>query len=146
MGDVTLIITRMLNAKPEDVFKAWIDPKQVAEWYGPEGFTNEIHEFDAHEGGKYSLTMKAPNGESHPLRGVFKSIQSPTKLVMTWQWDNPGGMEGMGGESLVTVEFKPLGAKTEMTMTHTKLANEKSKEMHNQGWSSSFNKLERMLA
>ena len=63
MADVALVITRTLNAKPEDVFKAWLDPKQVADWYGPEGFTNEIHEYDAREGGTYRLTMKAPNGE-----------------------------------------------------------------------------------
>ena len=47
MADVALVITRTFDAKPEDVFRAWIDPKLVAEWYGPEGFTNEIHEFDA---------------------------------------------------------------------------------------------------
>ena len=144
MADVALVITRTLNAKPEDVFKAWIDPKQVAEWYGPEGFTNEIHEFDAREGGAYRLTMKGSDGE-HPLRGVFKTIQTPKKLVLTWQWEKEG--EGsMGGESEITVEFKDVGGKTEMTMTHAKLANEKSKEMHNMGWSSSFNKLEKIFS
>ena len=146
MADVALVITRTLNAKPEDVFKAWLDPKQVADWYGPEGFTNEIHEYDAREGGTYRLTMKAPNGETHPLRGVFKTIQSPKKLVLTWQWDNPQGMAGMSEETLVTVEFKPVGSKTEMTMTHAHLGSEKSKEMHNQGWSSSFNKFEKLFA
>jgi len=145
MADVALVITRVFNAKPEEVFKAWVDPKQVAEWYGPEGFTNEIHEFDAREGGVYRLTMKGPDG-AHPLRGTFLTIDKPKKLVMTWQWGEAGVDGSMGGASEVTVEFKDVGGKTEMTMTHAKLANEKSKEMHSQGWSSSFNKLERVLA
>ncbi|MBI2613107.1 SRPBCC domain-containing protein [Candidatus Kaiserbacteria bacterium] len=143
MADVVLIITRTLDAKPEDVFKAWTDPKQVAEWYGPEGFANEVHEFDAREGGAYRLTMKGPNGEAHLLRGVFKTLRPPTKLVVTWQWQNG---DTWGSETLVTVDFKPVGDKTEMTMTHSGFADEKQKEMHNQGWTSSFNKLAKLFA
>ena len=143
MADVALVITRTFDAKPEDVFRTWTDPKLVAGWYGPEGFTNEIHEFDAREGGTYHLTMKGPNGEVHPLRGTFKTIKAPTKLVVTWQWQNG---DTWGAETFVTVEFKPVGDKTEMTMTHSGFADEKQKEMHNQGWSSSFNKLEKMFA
>ncbi|MBI2610339.1 SRPBCC domain-containing protein [Candidatus Kaiserbacteria bacterium] len=142
MADVRLTITRTFDAKPEEVFEAWIDPKMVAQWYGPEGFTNEIHEFDAREGGVYHLTMKGPNGETHPLRGVFKTIQRPTKLVLTWQWQNG---EAWGTETIVTVEFKAMGNKTEMTMMHSGFADEKQKEMHDQGWSSSFGKLDKVV-
>lgn len=146
MGDVDLIITRTFDAKPENVFKAWVDPKQVAKWYGPEGFTNDVHEFDAREGGAYRLTMKGPDGSSHPLRGVFKTIQKPTKLVFTWAWDEGSGPASMEGETLVSVEFKAVGDKTEMTMTHAGFADEKAKEMHSMGWSSSFAKLEKLFS
>ncbi|MBI4093368.1 SRPBCC domain-containing protein, partial [Candidatus Kaiserbacteria bacterium] len=61
---------------------------------------------------------------------------------VTWQWQNG---DTWGSETLVTVDFKPVGDKTEMTMTHSGFADEKQKEMHNQGWSSSFNKLEKIL-
>ena len=88
-------------------------------------------------------TMRVPNGDTHPLRGVFKTVQPPTKLVFTWQWQHG---EKWGAETLVAVEFKAVGDKTEMTMTHEGFADEKEKEMHNQGWSSSFNKLEKLLS
>jgi len=144
MGDVELIITKVFNASPEEVFAAWTDPVQLAQWYGPEGFTNTIHEFDLREGGTYRLTMHGPKGEDHPLRGTFRAIEKPKRLVMTWQWEGEGGMGG--GETVVTVELRAIGQKTEMTMTHAGFADEKEKTMHNQGWSSSFNKLEKVLA
>jgi len=138
----TLVIKRTFDASPEDVFDAWIDPKQVAVWYGPEGFTNDIHEMSVEEGGTYHLTMNGPKGEKHPLRGIFKKLDRPNKLVMTWQWITP---DGEGPETTVTVDFKDIGGKTEMTLTHTDLPSEESKEMHNQGFSSSFNKLAKLV-
>ena len=140
MGNVNLVITKTINASPERVFKAWIDPKEVVEWYGPEGFSNTIHTFEPEEGGKYRLTMKAPDGAEHVLTGVFKKVNPPNQLVMTWQWEG-GEMAGMTKESVVTVDFKDLGGKTEMTLTHSGFADEAEKENHNQGWTSSFAKL-----
>ena len=145
MADATLVIERTFDATPENVFDAWIDPVQVAKWYGPEGFTNDIHEYCATPGGGYRLTMHSPDGEMHPLKGKFITVERPKKLVFTWQWEGDGGAE-MNAETVVTVEFKAMGSKTEMTMTHERLAGEKSKQMHEQGWSSSFTKLEKILA
>ena len=145
MRDATLVITKVLNALAEDVFDAWTDPKQIAEWYGPEGFVNEIHVFEAREGGEYRLTMNSPSGGIHELRGIFKTIQKPTKLVFTWAWVRGMGETGDEAETLVTVELKPLGAKTEMTMTHSGFVSEKSRDSHGKGWSSSFIKLEKIL-
>jgi uncharacterized protein YndB with AHSA1/START domain len=142
MNEGTLVIKKIFDAAPAVVWEAWVDESQVAQWYGPEGFTNTIHEFDAREGGTYRLTMHGPKGEHHPLRGMFKTLERPKKLVMTWQWEG----DGMGTEeTVVTVEFREVGGKTEMTMTH-ELPNAKSRDMHEMGWASSFNKLEKLFA
>lgn len=140
-----LTITHTFDASPEEVFKAWTDSKRLAEWYGPEGFENEIHEFDAREGGAYRLTMLGPKGERHTLRGKFITVQSPKRLVVSWQWEPEEKGAPIGRETVVSVDFKEVAGKTEMTMTHAGFADEKEKEMHNQGWSSSFNKLEKMF-
>ncbi|HWO07519.1 MAG TPA: SRPBCC domain-containing protein [Candidatus Paceibacterota bacterium] len=134
-------MTRTFNAPVEDVFNTWVDPKLAEKWHGPEGFTNTIHEFDAREGGSYRLTMHAPNGETHPLRGVFKEIKRPTRLVMTWQWEQGGPDGAMGKETLVTVEFKDRGGKTEMVFEHSGFANDEIKGMHEHGWSGSWSRL-----
>lgn len=145
MAEPILIIKKVFNIKPEELFGAWTDPKQVAEWYGPEGFKkSDIQTFDLREGGSYALTMNSPDGAEHKLRGTFKTIEKPTKFVFTWQWENAD--DAMGGEeTLVTIEFKPLGEGTEMTFTHTGFTTEKSKNSHDMGWTSSFNKLEQIL-
>ena len=145
MSDAVLVITKVFNASVEDVFDAWIDPEQIAAWYGPEGFTNDVHTFEVKEGGTYRLTMNAPDGKKHPLKGQFITINRPSKLVFTWQWEKGMGEADDGRETTVTVEFTPVGDTTEMTMTHAGFVSEKSKQMHNQGWSSSFNKLEKIL-
>ena len=146
MDDIALEITRTFDASAEDLFDAWTDPEQVAQWYGPEGFAkSDIHTFEAKKGGKYSLTMNAPDGKKHKLVGEFKVFERPRKLAFTWQWAE-GGKNNMGGaETLVTVELKPVGKKTEMSFRHEGFANEEAKESHNKGWSSSFNKLAKLV-
>ena len=140
------MISRTFDASLEDLFDAWTDPKQVAQWYGPEGFAkSDIHSFDLKPGGGYSLTMNAPDGAKHKLRGTFKTIERPRKLSFTWQWE--GDENPMGGaETLVTVEFKAVGTKTEMQFKHEGFVNEQAKESHTMGWTSSFNKLEKIVS
>ena len=151
MSDIRLNITRTFDASPEALFDAWTDPAQVAEWYGPEGFgKSNIQAFDAREGGEYSLTMNAPDGGKHKLQGEFKVFDRPQsgrsgKLSFTWQWVEGGMEDTMGALTLVTVEFKPVGDKTEMVFLHEGFASEAIRDSHNKGWSSSFNKLEKVL-
>jgi uncharacterized protein YndB with AHSA1/START domain len=145
MNDITLIVQRTFNAPIEDVFDAWTDPQRVAEWYGPEGITATVHSLDLRVGGTYSLTMISDTGEKYPLQGEFRVVEKPTKLVMTWQWVEAHGMVTSTNATLVTVELKEVGGKTEMTMTHSGFDSEEGKQHHNEGWSSSFKKLEVML-
>jgi uncharacterized protein YndB with AHSA1/START domain len=143
-GGVALTITKTFDASIDEVYSFWTDPQKLATWYGPEGFTNTVHSFELKEGGEYRLTMHAPNGEDYPLRGEFKTIQKPTKLVFTWQWE--GGDPDMGNEeTLVTVELQEVGGKTQMTFTHEGFPNDNAKANHTKGWTSSFGKLEKQF-
>jgi len=142
MGTYALTLKRVFNAPPQKVFNAWTDPKEVALWYGPEGFTNEVHEFNLVEGGVYRLTMHSPKGDQYTLRGVFKLIQPYEKLILTWQWEK--GLDGgESNETTVTVDFKSADEGTEMTLTHEGFIDEEARKNHEMGWSSSFNDLEK---
>jgi uncharacterized protein YndB with AHSA1/START domain len=77
------IITREFAAPRELVFKAWTDPKQLAQWWGPRGFTNPVCEWDVRPGGEIYAVMRAPNGERYPMGGEFHEIIAPEKLVFT---------------------------------------------------------------
>ena len=54
-----LIVTRILDASPETVYKAWTDPKQMARWWGPNRFTNPVCELDVRPGGAWRIVMRA---------------------------------------------------------------------------------------
>lgn len=71
---------RLIAATPEDVFAALRAPDRVARWWGPDGFTNTIHEFDFAPGGRWLLTMHGPDGKNYPNESRFIRIE-PNRLV-----------------------------------------------------------------
>jgi len=135
-----LKIKQSFKAPIKSVFEAWTNPEQVAKWYGPEGFTNKVHEFDFKVGGRYRITMTGPKGERHTVVGEFKSIESPRLVAYTWRW------EGSPVEpTLVTVELEAKEGATEMHFKHSGFAETADRDNHDKGWLSSFAKLERYL-
>ncbi len=60
--DRVLKLEREFKAKPDKVFAAWIEPEQIAKWFGPEGMTIPRKEIDARVGGKWLTTMRGPDG------------------------------------------------------------------------------------
>lgn len=59
----------------------WKNPEHIENWWGPNGFTNTIHEMDFREEGKWNLTMHGPDGMNYPNRSIFKEIISLRKIV-----------------------------------------------------------------
>lgn len=76
-----LLITRVFDAPREVVFKAWTDPKQVAQWWGPRGFTAPVCELDARPGGAMRIHMRGPNGVIYLMTGTYQEISAPERLV-----------------------------------------------------------------
>jgi uncharacterized protein YndB with AHSA1/START domain len=107
-------ITRVFDAPREVVFKAWIDPKHLAKWFGPKGFTNPVCEADARVGGAWHIVMRGPDGAEYPCGGVYREVVVPERLVFTnIATDNEGNpiLDG-----LTTVIFEEHGGKTKLTL------------------------------
>lgn len=134
-----LRITRTFDASRERVYAAFTKPEELEKWFGPQSVKAVIHQLDARPGGAYSLTMTHPDGEEFPLSGVYREVIPGEKLVYTWIW---GEGEFAGVETLVTLVFKDLGGKTELTLTHEMLPSSLAREKHQEGWSGSFDCLE----
>jgi len=66
--------SRLLNAKPSQVFAAMRDPARIARWWGPAGFTNTIQQFEFRPDGKWLLTMHGPDGKNYPNESRFTRI------------------------------------------------------------------------
>ena len=76
-----IVNTRLFNAPRERVFAAFSDPQQVALWWGPNGFTNTVDELDLRVGGKWRVTMHAPNGADFANESVITDVVGPERLV-----------------------------------------------------------------
>src|SRR6266705_2898847 len=80
----TLVIERVFKASPERMFKAWTDPAVLVTWWGPVGFTTPECQVDLRAGGAWRTVMRAPDGRTHPVSGVYREILPPKRLVITW--------------------------------------------------------------
>jgi uncharacterized protein YndB with AHSA1/START domain len=115
-----LLLTRTFDAPRRLVFKAWIDPKHMAQWWGPKGFTNPVCEMDVRPGGAIRIVMRAPDDApaqfrgDHPMTGVFREIVEPERLVITTAVDDADGNRVL--EVLNTMTFVEHGGKTTLTL------------------------------
>jgi uncharacterized protein YndB with AHSA1/START domain len=80
-SDREILITCLLNAPRELVWKAWTNPKHVAQWWGPRGFTTTIEKMDVRSGGVWKHVMHGPDGVDYPNKSVFKEVVKPERIV-----------------------------------------------------------------
>jgi uncharacterized protein YndB with AHSA1/START domain len=137
----SLTLKRRLNAPPERVYAAWTDPPKLMRWFGPEEIEMLRAEADARVGGRYRIVMRGTNGEEHDVSGVYREVVPNKKLVFTWAWRTTPERE-----SLVTVDIKPEGTGSLLTLTHEQFFDEAARDRHEHGWTGCLNKLERYFA
>lgn len=102
-----IITTRTFDAPRDLVFSVWIEPQHVINWWGPNGFTNTIHEMDVRPGGIWRFVMHGPDGNDYNNKIVYVEIKRPEKLV----YDH---VSGPLFRSVVT--FEEENGKTTVTM------------------------------
>src|ERR1700760_1726318 len=85
--DRELLLTRTLNAPVELVWEVWTQPEHLANWWGPNGFTNTISTMDVVPGGAFNLTMHGPDGTDYDNKSTYREVAPLQKLVFehtTW--------------------------------------------------------------
>jgi uncharacterized protein YndB with AHSA1/START domain len=137
----SLTIKRRLNAPPAKVFAAWTDPEKVKGWMGPGEVKVLAVECEPRTGGRYRWLMRAPSGEDHDVSGVYREFVPGRKLVFTWAWKSTPERK-----SLVTVDLKPDGDGTLLTLTHEQFFDEDARNRHRQGWEGAMDKLATFVA
>ena len=103
--DREMRLTRTLNAPVELVWKVITDPKHIAQWWGPDGFTITINKMDVTPGGEWNLVMHGPDGTDYENRIIFKEVVKHKRLVLEYQ-TTP--------KHLTTVEFEEQDEQTLM--------------------------------
>lgn len=107
-----IYITRIYDAPVKMVWEAWVDPKQVAQWWGPRGFTLTTKSKDVRVGGTWIYTMHGPDGVNYPNKTVFHEVEKYSRLV----YDH-GATDETPPMFRVTVLFSEVAGKTKMEMT-----------------------------
>src|SRR5690242_3839300 len=83
-----LVIVRTFAAPPALVFAAWTDPRQLSRWIGPHGFSVRNERLELRPGGAWHATLLAPDGSEHRIRGIYREIEAPRRLVFSHAWED----------------------------------------------------------
>jgi uncharacterized protein YndB with AHSA1/START domain len=113
-GEGTVVLTRVFDAPRDLVWQAWTDPKMMAQWFGPRGFTASVPELDVRVGGALRIVMHGPDGNDYPMKGVFTEVTAPGRLVFSNIAVDNDGNHLLEGETTVTLTEQD--GKTTMTM------------------------------
>jgi uncharacterized protein YndB with AHSA1/START domain len=129
-----LVVSRLIDAPPALVFRAWTQQEHAARWWGPKGFIVESCRMDAIPGGTYRVAMRGPDGILRTKRGVYREVVAPQRVVFTYAWEDADG--NPGHEMLVIVTFEPQGPQTLLTLRHTGFEDVPERDSHHSGWTS----------
>jgi len=149
----TVRLQHTYNASPEQVFAAWSKPNALGQWFGPQSHKCKVEKFDFTMGGQYRIRM-IPTGEEDAdcagdtrqdsvCAGLFVEIIENQRIAMSFDWIENGAPLG---DSLLTIELKAIGDKTELNLTHERLPDAQLHKAHASGWLGSLHCLEEYLA
>ena len=110
--DREIVMTRVFDAPRRLVFEAWTNPERVARWMlGPEGWTMPVCEIDLRPGGAWHFVWRRSSGTEFEMRGVYREIAPPERLVTTESWG------GNWPETLNTLLLSEENGQTTVTET-----------------------------
>jgi uncharacterized protein YndB with AHSA1/START domain len=109
----TIRLHRVLRAKPEKVYKAFLNADAISRWIPPNGFTCKVHQMDAKVGGTYKMSFtNFTTGKSISFGGSYKELVPNEKLRYVDKFDDPN----LPGEMQVTVTLKKVSVGTEINI------------------------------
>jgi len=82
-SDRELVLTRIIDAPREKVFRAWTEPQLLKQWFAPLPYTTPVAELDVRPGGANLIVMRGPDGNDMPNRGVYLEVVKNERLVFT---------------------------------------------------------------
>lgn len=138
----TVRLHRVLQAKPERVYRAFLDPDAKAKWLPPNGFTGKVHHMDARVGGSYKMSFtNFTTGSSHSFGGTYKELVPNQLIRYTDKFDDPN----LPGEMNVTVVIKQVSVGTELNITQEGIPDAIPAEACYLGWQESLTLLAQLV-
>ncbi|WP_158813954.1 SRPBCC family protein [Methylocapsa sp. S129] len=149
VSDRDLVLTRIIDAPPEKLFRAWTEPELLKQWFAPLPYTTPVAELDVRPGGANLIVMRGPDGGEMSNRGVYLEVTPNERIVFTnaytkaWEPSEKPFMT-------VILTFEDQGGKTRYTalVRHWTVADRETHEkmgFHN-GWGQCADQLEALVA
>jgi uncharacterized protein YndB with AHSA1/START domain len=113
-SDRDLVLTRIIDAPREKLYRAWTDPKLLKQWFAPRPYTTPVAELDVRAGGAAYIVMRSPDGQDLPNRGVYLEVVENERLVSTDAYTDAWKPSEKPFMTLI-LTFEDLGDKTRYT-------------------------------
>ncbi len=138
MTDRTIRLHRVLKAKPEKVYRAFLDANAMAKWIAPYGFTCTVHHMDARVGGTFRMSFhNFSTGHSHSFGGEYLELVPHQRLRYTDKFEDPN----LPGTLEVTVSLTPVICGTDISISQSGIPEMIPLEMCYLGWQESLAQL-----
>jgi uncharacterized protein YndB with AHSA1/START domain len=148
-ADRELVLTRLIDAPREKVYRAWTDPELLKQWFAPKPYTTPVVEIDVRPGGSAYFVMRGPDGKDLPNRGVYLEVVPNEKLVSTDAYVKAWEPSDKPFMTLI-VTFEDEGGKTRYTARarHWTAADREAHEKmgFHEGWGLCTDQLEALVA
>lgn len=142
MSTNTVHLHRVITAKPEKIYRAFLDREAMAKWLPPNGYTCCVHHMDAKVGGTYKMSFtNFTTQKSISFGGEYRELVESERLRYTDNFDDPN----LSGEIQVTVILKKVSLGTEMTIVQEGLPTVIPLEACYVGWQQSLNNLAKLV-
>jgi uncharacterized protein YndB with AHSA1/START domain len=138
----TVTLHRVLAAKPEKIYRAFIEPDATAKWLPPNGFTCTVHHLDAKKGGSYRMSFRNfTTGQTHSFGGEYLELVPNERLRYTDKFEDPN----LPGDIRVTVTLHKVSVGTELKIVQEGLPDVIPVEACYLGWQESLRNLAKLV-
>ena len=148
-SDRDLVLTRIIDAPREKVFKAWTDAELLKQWFAPLPYTTPHAELDVRVGGANLIVMRGPDGNEFPNRGVYLDVVENERIVVTDAFKRPGSPSEKPFMTVI-LTFEDHGGKTRYTalVRHWTAADREAHEKmgFHEGWGKCTDQLEALAS
>jgi uncharacterized protein YndB with AHSA1/START domain len=141
--EYTVAVTRIFDAPRERVFEAWTRAEHLVHWFSPRGFTVHSCEVDARPGGVFRLCMRSPKGVDYWVRGAYREVLAPERLVVHCMADDAKGIARLDEVITVTFASERGGTRLALRATAAGAGAEAAAMLRGmeQGWSETLDRL-----
>ena len=138
----TVRLHRVLRAKPEKIYRAFLDADATSKWIPPYGFTCKVHHMDARVGGTFRMSFRNfSTGHGHSFGGEYLELVPGELIRYTDKFDDPN----LPGLLQVTVSLKPVSCGTEIAIVQEGIPDVIPVEMCYLGWQESLAQLANLV-